>query len=45
LAPAINEKDCFVKDDDGSEVGRTGGKTLHPLSAERILRMMMRINK
>ena len=44
LAPAINEKDCSVKDDDGSEVGSTGGKALHLLSTEGILRMM-RINK
>ena len=42
---AINEKDCSVKDDDGSEVGSTRGKALHLLSAEHILRMMMRINK
>ena len=30
MGPAINEKDCSMKDNDGSEVGITGGKSFAP---------------
>ena len=30
MGPAINEKDCSVKDNDDSEVGSTGGKSFAP---------------